>query len=116
MKITSKFNIGDKVWFYLKDENKYMWGKVRQIDIEIIGDIKTISYQVANRFYKEDKYNYSGNLELYSQYTSAWFRNLFLEFEEEEVFESVKELSLGLKTKYFHKMEEMTELKKGWLK
>ena len=108
MKITTRYNTGDKVYFYIKDINKYTWGKVVSMDISVrVGRVDQIVYNIDNRFYD--------SVAMRIGYGSYWKCERYLAYEESEVFDDVAQLRQALRLEFTDKMDAMNELKKGWL-
>lgn len=113
MKITTKYNTGDKVWFYIEELNKYAWGKVESMDITVrCGKVDVVKYNIENRFYEKNMW-----LGFTPYGMKRDFRlDTFVSFKEQEVFENVEQVKRHLNGLHKDKMVDLKELKKGWFK
>lgn len=102
--IKPKFNTGDKVWFYIPEENKFAWGIIQSITQNISAPT---SYYVENRFWdsKPPSHIYYDKPKLLS-YKIMSFNSADLYFLPEEIINHIKAL-------HDKKLEKLTEKKKG---
>lgn len=111
MIVKTRYNKGDKVWYYLDDLNKYAWGKVQGIDISVTGYGNRIVYTIENRFFKEEP------IEFYLRFEETnWQHDPKLVREEDEVFKSYTEVVEYLTNQHRNKIDNLEELKKGFFR
>ena len=108
MNIQTRFNVGDTVWYYIEHKNMYASGAVEQIDVRV-GVTPQTRYMVKNDFYKEDPY---ASYLLVERDQFEYHRSL--DFQGMEVFATPEELKKNLHKKHLKKMDQLSELKKGW--
>ena len=100
MTLITKYNIGDKVWFYVEESNTYAWGEISEVQLRATDKKRKIDYVLPNRFYKESSWLYiSSKLE----------GERFLSFSESELFENLGTLKDQLETTHRHKIDAMVE-------
>lgn len=117
MKINTKYNIKDKVWYYIDYLNKYSWGKVDGLNVKMgRNEIGVVEYHIKNRHYDENYWRFSLGCYSYRE-QKPWSRTSeLITFKEEEIFETKEDLIEDLEKKHRVKMGECIELKKGWFK
>ena len=110
MKINTKYNSGDRVWYYIKEYNSYIWGKIESIDISVrCGVVDVVSYNVRNRIYKPDSYKF---IKYDGRYVPE--DHEYVTIQEQEAFNSVEELRKFLEQAHRDKMDSLSEMKRGW--
>ena len=110
MKLTTRFGLDDKVFFYIKSENAFGWGNVFAVNAHSSKMSSSVSYEIDNRFYDERGY-YGYSVE------PDYKRCRYLSLNEEECFASEAELKKFLKAEAAERIASMKELippKKGW--
>lgn len=113
MLINTKYDVGDKVWFYVDYLNQYAWGKIESMDVSIRSGKVASKYYLKNRYYKGDEYqflstDYDHRNKFYLKYHSI------ISFDEKELFETVDDLKNNLEKEHRDKMNDLTETKKKW--
>jgi len=106
MKIRTKYNIKDKVWYYIEQFNKYAWGKIESIEVKVGGYNERIRYFMKNRFCGERKKSYYFS-------PTDFYCSRIVEREEEELFKNPEEVKKYLNRQHKEKMDDLCELKKG---
>ncbi len=114
MILTTKYNVGDKVFYYIKQLNAYAWGKIETVEVVVDSSVPKVSYSVGNRFY-------DGSIDRilywpYPYYTKDYRDERYVGLVESEAYASPEELINDLNKKHIAKMEELKEVKKGWFK
>lgn len=108
MKIKTKYNIGDKVYYYIEGLNRYAWGKVLSLFVSVGGYNEQIQYSIENRFYDKS----------YDDFRTSHHDNIrgrgLEERQEDEVFSSPKELKKYLEEQHKDKVERLTEVEMNW--
>lgn len=113
MNIETQFNIGDKVWFYIEEYNRYTWGKIEGVQINAHADMRgtqRVTYTVNNRHFDKNHFMHWSLRSSEPDIKTCPTFNL----PTHDIFSTVKELKHSLNQKHANKMVRMTELKKRW--
>lgn len=107
MTINTKFNVNDKVWIPV-EENKYIWGKVLSINVEVKYGSVEVLYSIENRFYDTRVLFFSFRWE-YERLENK----RHLESTEKETFKTKEECVAFISDKFNQKIEGIGEIKKS---
>lgn len=106
MTIRTRFDVEDKVWVYIEEDNAYFNTKVISFDVSYRGGGIETTYYLDNPFYKETRFEYCG-------YSREWKNENILRFPDDLVFATASELFDWLESQSDKKIIEAKELKKG---
>lgn len=106
MHVQTKFNIGDKVWYHIKNSNAYTWGKIEMIEVNVREVGVEVICQIKNRLYIPDYKNPSWLPE------NEIISRPYLCFREEELGKDEAELRKILEKQHRDRMDSLRKINK----
>ena len=111
MKLKTKYNINDKVWFMIPHSLNYTWGKINNITVNVCGWMITTKYNIKNRFERKRDY--------WPFFEPTWQDKKYIEVSSKDVYSSKEELveqvSKKLQKDCTNEINSLKEFKRGLL-
>jgi hypothetical protein len=113
MTINTKYDVREKVYYYIPEINKYAWGVVERIQADVNSYKRLeVTYTVTNRFYKPRDYHMP-YVHLLSSET-PYFQIPYYCFNKDQIFKTVEDVFNSVIDKQKAQRAELKELKKGF--
>lgn len=106
MNITTKYSVGDKVYYHMPEHNQFATGEIERITSQNTSKKTTIYYVVKNQFHVDLP---SDIFDHYQDLREQYQKATWLNFNESELFSSIDELRASLELKHMKKMLALTE-------
>jgi len=104
--INVRFDIGEKIWFYIPLVICYAWGIIESINYFESTSNKNVEYRVPNRFYIK-------NDECYRYRSPDFFHQEILVIPFDKAYRDVRELKDKLTNEYIERIAQAKEVKRS---